>query len=304
MRWGNRCCSCIAATMVVNTIGAVIPRAVDRSQLVQNRFNPSYASGGLELTMPLAPGYGSPYDLSPGGSPFYSGHSFGHHPVHSLVAAGDGSQGYGMKFSSSGDGYGASAHGSSGGYDYHRPPPPHPPPPPPPHHQSPPPSIIHSLPPLWPGPPSHGGKSGKGKGAALSALTLLAFLYFLNLLQSCLKDHMETMNPTVMVMTAGATRRKDIAASLEQGSASVEDAPRAGSYTGPDADAIERYEGLSHRYQLLTTSNGTRNPFATHPDRSERPQTTRGRKKPSATTSSSKRKPSMHYPGSDWYDRN
>lgn len=42
-----------------------------------------------------------------------------------------------------------------------------------------------------------GGKGGKLKGAALSALTLLAFLFFLNLLQSCLKDQMEAMNPTV-----------------------------------------------------------------------------------------------------------
>uniref|UniRef100_A0A182JWW1 Uncharacterized protein n=1 Tax=Anopheles christyi TaxID=43041 RepID=A0A182JWW1_9DIPT len=284
--------------MVVNSIGAVIPRAVDRSQHVQNRWNP-YASGALEPTMPLSPGYGSPYDILPGGSSFYPGHSL-HHPVHSLVAVGDGSQGYGMKFSSA-DEYGASAHGPSGGYDYHPPPPAHPPPPPPPHYQSPPPSIIHSLPPLWPASPSH-GKSGKGKGAALSALTLLAFLYFLNLLQSCLKEHMETMNPTVMVMTAGATRRKDIAASLEQVSASVEDVPRGGAATGPDTDAIDRYEGLSHRYQLLTTSNGTRNPFG-QPNRSERPLTTRGGKKPSSPNTL-KRKPTTHYPGSDWYDRN
>lgn len=49
------------------------------------------------------------------------------------------------------------------------------------------------------GPPvmAAGGKGGKLKGAALSALTLLAFLFFLNLLQSCLKDQMEAMNPTV-----------------------------------------------------------------------------------------------------------
>lgn len=40
-------------------------------------------------------------------------------------------------------------------------------------------------------------KGGKLKGAALSALTLLAFLFFLNLLQTCLKEHMDTMNPTV-----------------------------------------------------------------------------------------------------------
>lgn len=47
------------------------------------------------------------------------------------------------------------------------------------------------------GPPMMHSKGGKLKGAALSALTLLAFLFFLNLLQSCLKDQMDTMNPTV-----------------------------------------------------------------------------------------------------------
>uniref|UniRef100_A0A1B0DF25 Uncharacterized protein n=1 Tax=Phlebotomus papatasi TaxID=29031 RepID=A0A1B0DF25_PHLPP len=59
------------------------------------------------------------------------------------------------------------------------------------------------------GPPhySSGRKSGKGSGA-LSALTLLAFLFFLNLLQSCLKEHMDAMNPTVMVMTAGSGREQ------------------------------------------------------------------------------------------------
>ena len=44
------------------------------------------------------------------------------------------------------------------------------------------------------------GKTGKLKGAALSALTLLAFLFFLNLLQSCLKDQLDAMNPTVRII--------------------------------------------------------------------------------------------------------
>lgn len=53
------------------------------------------------------------------------------------------------------------------------------------------------------GPPQMHSKGGKLKGAALSALTLLAFLFFLNLLQSCLKDQMDSMNPTVrnIIMT-------------------------------------------------------------------------------------------------------
>lgn len=54
---------------------------------------------------------------------------------------------------------------------------------------------THYGPPVMP--VMSGGKAGKLKGAALSALTLLAFLFFLNLLQSCLKDQMESMNPTV-----------------------------------------------------------------------------------------------------------
>lgn len=68
-------------------------------------------------------------------------------------------------------------------------------------------------------PPHHGGSAGeydyghssfskhKSKASsAMSALTLLSFFFFINLLQSCLKEHMEAMNPTVMVMTTGVAR--------------------------------------------------------------------------------------------------
>lgn len=51
------------------------------------------------------------------------------------------------------------------------------------------------------GPPMMQTKGEKMKGAALSALTLLAFLFFLNLLQSCIKDQMDVMNPTVTLNT-------------------------------------------------------------------------------------------------------
>lgn len=48
---------------------------------------------------------------------------------------------------------------------------------------------------------SHPRKShhvqAKSTASAMSALTLLAFMFFLNILQSCLKEHMMTMNPTV-----------------------------------------------------------------------------------------------------------
>lgn len=74
------------------------------------------------------------------------------------------SHGFGLKFGNSG--YGTSSVGAGGGH------------------------VIY-------GPPMMPHKGGKLKGAAISALTLLAFLFFLNLLQSCLKDQMEAMNPTV-----------------------------------------------------------------------------------------------------------
>jgi hypothetical protein len=47
------------------------------------------------------------------------------------------------------------------------------------------------------GPPQMSSKEGKLKGAALSALTFLAFLFFLNILQSCMKEHIDAMNPGV-----------------------------------------------------------------------------------------------------------
>lgn len=56
------------------------------------------------------------------------------------------------------------------------------------------------------GPPQMSMKEGKLKGAALSALTLLAFLFFLNLLQSCLKDQMDAMNPTVSKIKESFTK--------------------------------------------------------------------------------------------------
>lgn len=50
---------------------------------------------------------------------------------------------------------------------------------------------------------SGGGHKSKGHSLAILALTLLTFLYFINMLQSGLKQHMTSMNPTVMVMMSG-----------------------------------------------------------------------------------------------------
>lgn len=49
-------------------------------------------------------------------------------------------------------------------------------------------------------------RSGKGKrSVALSALTLLAFLFFINILQNCIDDHMNQLQPPeVIVITTPA----------------------------------------------------------------------------------------------------
>lgn len=55
----------------------------------------------------------------------------------------------------------------------------------------------------------HGGKKGH---AAMSALTLLAFLFFLHILQQCLREHMQSMaNPQIMVMTAAREAEEKMA---------------------------------------------------------------------------------------------
>ncbi|XP_014286208.1 uncharacterized protein [Halyomorpha halys] len=53
-------------------------------------------------------------------------------------------------------------------------------------------------------------KGGGSKGAqisqsAISALTLLAFLFFLNILQTCLKDQLQSQSPLVIMMTTQTT---------------------------------------------------------------------------------------------------
>ncbi|XP_058462125.1 uncharacterized protein LOC131437052 [Malaya genurostris] len=149
-------------------------------------------------------------------------------PLYSLYPAADMSQGYSSKFGlPTGSGYGGASTGHDSSYEIHH------------HHPAP----IHPRP-----PPFHipRPKAKKGKGAALSALTLLAFLYFLNMLQNCLKEHMDTMNPTVMVMTAGATRRKDIEdVSLLKPDGMV------GGY-----NAANRHEAIDERFPTFSTESG------------------------------------------------
>ncbi|XP_037030113.1 uncharacterized protein LOC119069975 [Bradysia coprophila] len=138
--------------------------------------------------------------------------------------------GYGLKYGSSApaggyghdQGYGGGG-GGGGGHHYQ-----------PPHDTY---AEVHS----YGGGYSHAQPRHKSKGnsSAMSALTLLAFLFFLNILQSCLKEHMLAMNPTVMVMTAGASRSKAIMReNLDKGDADLKDTTLDPITTG-DGDEFE-----------------------------------------------------------------
>uniref|UniRef100_A0A1A9VHU1 Uncharacterized protein n=1 Tax=Glossina austeni TaxID=7395 RepID=A0A1A9VHU1_GLOAU len=64
--------------------------------------------------------------------------------------------------------------------------------------------------------------SKKNNSSIINALTLLSFFFFLNILNNCIRDHMDSVNPTVMVMTANLKRKSnkmDITNSRQQSSA-------------------------------------------------------------------------------------
>ncbi|XP_037943568.1 homeobox protein 2 [Teleopsis dalmanni] len=134
-------------------------------------------------------------------------------PYHTLAGAGTNLN---SAYTSSGhSGYGSEP---TGGSDYH--------------HSHPPTSTGHSGPHVSSGggyayhatgggsnygpPPIHptlptikqNDKKKQTNASTMNALTLLSFFFFVNLLQSCLKEQMEAMNPTVMVMTAGVSRNR------------------------------------------------------------------------------------------------
>ncbi|XP_055526199.1 uncharacterized protein LOC129718958 [Wyeomyia smithii] len=198
-----------AGTTVANSSGGV--GSIDR----QHSFFRTYPYPFFMYSPGFNP-YGNPSGPALVGSPYA-----------------DMSQQYSLKYGGGdGTGYGSSygppgpSHPSGGAvYEYHAPP-------------AAPAHISHPHPVPFHFPAS---KMKKGKGAALSALTLLAFLYFLNMLQGCLKEHMDAMNPTVMVMTAGATRRKD-----NDKVTLIESDEMAGEYDTPD-----------EKYRLVTKSPST-----------------------------------------------
>ncbi|XP_053698540.1 uncharacterized protein LOC128745491 [Sabethes cyaneus] len=186
----------------------------------------TYSSGFNPYGIPFGPALvESPYPVHPAATVMAQQYSpkYGQ-PSESGYDGSDGI-GYGSSYGPPGP-----PHPSGGAvYEYHAPPAP--------------PSVSHPHPVPF---QFRASKPKKGKGAALSALTLLAFLYFLNMLQSCLKEHMDTMNPTVMVMTAGATRRKD----ADEVTLTESD-EKVGEY-----DAPGEVDFTDDRFHLVTKSPG------------------------------------------------
>lgn len=64
-------------------------------------------------------------------------------------------------------------------------------------------------------------KGGGKHSIALTALTLLAFLFFLNILQNCLQEHMDEMNPQVVVMQARIEDVRQIEAEKRKGETEI-----------------------------------------------------------------------------------
>ncbi|XP_032584100.1 myb-like protein Q [Drosophila mojavensis] len=125
------------------------------------------------------------------------------------ASTGGGHSGYGMEPSveyevqqTPPSGSYSSYHPSGGSAPAHPPPlsqhPPHPPHPP-----YPPPYHAPKSPPTTP--PTKKKKSGS---SVMSALTLLSFFFFVNMLQSCIKEHISDINPTVMVLTSVGSRNR------------------------------------------------------------------------------------------------
>ncbi|VEN48734.1 unnamed protein product [Callosobruchus maculatus] len=60
------------------------------------------------------------------------------------------------------------------------------------------------------------GSKKSGRSVALSALTLLAFLFFLHILQQCLQDQMDNMTPQMVVMQATINAAREAEAKLKE----------------------------------------------------------------------------------------
>ncbi|CAG9583173.1 unnamed protein product [Danaus chrysippus] len=83
------------------------------------------------------------------------------------------------------------------------------------------PGMSHEQPVYYPYEPASGShvpvvtkhhySGGHKSNAAMSALTLLAFLFFLHILQQCLRDHMNAMGTPQVMVVGGRENERNIA---------------------------------------------------------------------------------------------
>ncbi|XP_030369417.1 uncharacterized protein LOC115620353 [Scaptodrosophila lebanonensis] len=171
----------------------------------------NYAHGQIQRAHHLWPqqmphyGYGHGHPLQAAGSNNHNG---------AYASAASAHSGYGRMDPSVEYELHQSPHSASGSYSSYQPSssgssgPAYPPPPLP--HYGPPPQYHSSggKPPAAMKKSKNNNNKKKSASAVMSSLTLLSFFFFVNLLQNCIKDHMATMNPTVMVLTATNGRNR------------------------------------------------------------------------------------------------
>lgn len=96
----------------------------------------------------------------------------------------------------------------------------------------------------------------KSKGSSImTALTLLSFFFFLSTLQNCLKDHLQAMNPTVMVMTAGNARSKSIMTTVDRESLDELDDIDLNENYNNDTINENFYPNLTHKLPKIVKIN-------------------------------------------------
>ncbi|KAJ8720205.1 hypothetical protein PYW07_012248 [Mythimna separata] len=116
-----------------------------------------------------------------------------------------------------------------------------------------------------PSAPSHGAVAtskhnyggGHKSSASMSALTLLAFLFFLHILQQCIKDHMTDMSTApVMIMTAGREGDDAIAKGANFNKLDKTGMTESNFEDMPDNDQMD-----ANKQNKLTEKYGEKNPY-------------------------------------------
>uniref|UniRef100_A0A1B0C6A4 Uncharacterized protein n=1 Tax=Glossina palpalis gambiensis TaxID=67801 RepID=A0A1B0C6A4_9MUSC len=105
----------------------------------------------------------------------------------------------------------------------------------------------------------------KNNSSLISALTLLSFFFFLNILNNCIRDQMDSVNPTVMVMTANLKRKSnkmDITNSRQQSSAENLAAAVSSVKHTKHVSSTERYRDSLESISSSPFSHLPVNPYA------------------------------------------